>query len=104
METYFCPSCGKSYESKECLPPGTSSFRLCRLDCPDCKCALQLTGAQFIIGGLLAGLFFSMILCYEAELLGEAIVVICVPLGFIRLVRQWLMQWRKVRPQTDDGR
>lgn len=101
MKTYFCPSCGKSYESKECLPPGT--FRLCRLDCPDCECALQLAGAQFIIGGLLAGFLLSMFLCPDMEILALFIVATCVPLGFIRLVRQWLAWRKKARSQTDQA-
>lgn len=88
MRTYFCPSCGQSYESKDCRRTG-GALAIWALECPTCQCSLQLSGAAFIVAGLLTCLFLGLILCEEAQVLGIILGAAFVAVGIIRLVRRW---------------
>ena len=50
IHAYFCPECGKGYESKDCVEKG-KGFQVWKVLCPDCSCRLEISGWAFILTG-----------------------------------------------------
>jgi hypothetical protein len=71
-----------------------------RLDqgyCPGCERPLEVSGLVFVGIGVGLWLFCSLILCYQANTLGAAVLIALSAFGVVRLVRQWYAghRWRR---------
>jgi hypothetical protein len=88
MKTYFCPSCDRGYESSQC-DVHAKSFRV-DMRCPKCDTPVEISGAAFIVLGLLIAFFTSMVLDTTTPLLGGSIGTAIAGFGVVRLVRQLL--------------
>jgi len=96
IPTMFCPQCGGSFDP--------TSWRVVRrwwgLDqgyCPRCECPLEVSGFLFVGIGVGLWVFCSLILCYWANALGNAVLIAFSAFGVVRLVRQWYAEhrWRR---------
>jgi hypothetical protein len=87
MKSYFCPCCGRSYESSECDRSSESFGGGVR--CPACDRRVELSGAALITVGLLTCLFSGLVLNTLMPPLGAGCAVVLVGVGVTRVVRQF---------------
>ena len=78
MKTYFCPTCGRGYESSQC-GGHAKPFRV-DMRCPKCDTPVEISGAAFT----------SMVLDTTTPLVGGSVGVAIAGFGVVRLVRQLL--------------
>lgn len=88
MKTYYCPHCGCGYESSECRGP-SRSFRV-DTRCPTCDAAVVVSGAAFVVLGLIIWFCCSMVLDTETPLVGAFVGSALAAFGAMRLIRQFL--------------
>jgi hypothetical protein len=84
-KTYFCPQCGRDYESGECQRSAKSISLWPR--CPACDKSLQLSGWAFIALGFLIWMFSGLILDTNTPLAGEIVGAAFGLFGLVRLAR-----------------
>jgi len=89
----FCPRCGGSYDATGCKIV-RQWWGLDRGYCPRCECPLEVSGLVFVETGVGLWLFCSLILCYQANTLGAAVLIAFSAFGVVRLVRQWYAEHR----------
>jgi ribosomal protein S27AE len=92
VKTYFCPRCGKGYESSECQK--LSSFSLANVRCPKCGVAVELSGGALIVLGLVIWFISSLVLDTVTPVLGAWIGGAMIGFGLLRLIRQFRAIWR----------
>jgi hypothetical protein len=88
LKTYFCPTCGRGYESSQC-GGHSRSFRV-DMRCPECGTAVEVGGAAFIIFGLIVGLVLGLVLDTTTPMLGAGLAAGFSAFGVVRLARQSL--------------
>lgn len=88
MKSYFCPTCGRGYESSQC-GGHDRSFRV-EMRCPTCAVPVEINGAVFIVLGLLIYGFCGLILDTTTPVIGAYVGSGFAAFGVFRLVRQWL--------------
>lgn len=77
---YYCPNCGESFKTKEL------AFYKDMPNCPNCDIMLRTSGGQFIIIGLLVMFVGSIIMCWEANMIGSIIGSGLIIIGIIRVI------------------
>jgi predicted RNA-binding Zn-ribbon protein involved in translation (DUF1610 family) len=87
FHTYFCPECGEGYEVKTCR--GSRSFGIHYLRCPACDRPVIISGSSIILVGLGLALFCSLLLCCEAELMAQAVLLGFGGFGMFRVHKKW---------------
>ncbi|HEY2840077.1 MAG TPA: hypothetical protein VGJ26_13060 [Pirellulales bacterium] len=92
MKTYFCPGCGRGYESSEC-GGHARSFRV-EMRCPRCGTSVEISGAVFIVFGLLIGLLLGLGLDTTSPMIGAALAAGFSAFGAFRCLRQFLARHR----------
>jgi hypothetical protein len=85
MKTYFCPTCGRGYESSQC-GGHAKPFRV-DMRCPKCDTPVEISGAAFIVLGLLIALFTGLVLDTTTPLVGGAVGAAFAGFGVVRLAR-----------------
>jgi DNA-directed RNA polymerase subunit RPC12/RpoP len=89
MKTYFCPRCGRGFESAQCHQ-ATGSFQV-SMRCPECDVSVEISGVSLIIVGFLVWVFCSSVIDMFTPIFGAFVGGSLGSVGMIRLVRQFLV-------------
>ena len=80
----FCVNCAERVKDCAAARPLRRPFQRF---CPKCGKRAEYTGEGFIIGGLLAAVFYNLYLCDELPIFGDIVGGALVGWGVIRFIR-----------------
>ena len=101
MHTYFCPRCGRHHESKDCMR-GVPFFSFAWPSCPSCHCRLHVSGAAFIVLGLLSSTFLLLV-CGINVALAWVVAAAFISVGLMRVIRRRRVYRHHRKDQRNNG-